>query len=158
MCLGCFLVSWGEKRQKYGDTCPGVVWHTGSGVDGKKELTLGKNLHTSVTMVTRGHHNQLSQLTQDWGLAVLKPGWYQGKEEALPPAETMGLWGGFGKTALLPQSSVPLSEFSCVFALHRREGKAEAELNMPTYLVNSANVWHLSSMSSKVFWALGQTL
>lgn len=127
-------------------------------MDGKKELTLGKNLHTSVTMVTRGHHNQLSQLTQDWGLAVLKPGWYQGKEEALPPAETMGLWGGFGKTALLPQSSVPLSEFSCVFALHRREGKAEAELNMPTYLVNSANVWHLSSMSSKVFWALGQTL
>lgn len=77
-----------------GDTCPGIMWHTGSGVYAKKDLSVQKNLHTSVRMVTQVHHNQLSRLTQGWGLAALKPGWSQGKGNALPPAEITRALGG----------------------------------------------------------------
>lgn len=128
-CVPQVLLSFlGEKRQKDGDTCPGVIRHTGSGVYVKKELTLGKNFHIFVRMVTRGHRDQLTQLTQDLWLAVLKPGWYQEKEDVVPPAETTGALGSLWEdSSAAPEFRAP-REFPCVFTLHQREGKAEAEL------------------------------
>lgn len=81
--------------------------------------------YLSLRMVTQGHHDTNCHSSLRTGdLKCRSQDGVRDRGCSATGREHRGFVGASGKTALLPQSSMPPSELPCVLAPHQREGKA----------------------------------